>query len=218
MQLPHPEILVSLQPGHRLLIDDGKVQLRVQSRSEHHAECVVEVAGKISNKKGVSLPDTTLPTSAMTEKDRADLDAALDENIDWIALSFVQRPEDVVEVKRIAGKRAAVMAKIEKPQAITALDEIIAVSDAHHGRARRPRRRNAARARARLAEDDHPHGAQARQAGGGRDADAGIDDHDAGADARRSLRRRDRGVRGRRRGDAVGGERVGPIPDARRWR
>ena len=129
VQLPHPEILQSLRPGHRLLIDDGKVQLRVRSHSEHHAECIVEVAGKISNKKGVSLPDTTLPTSAMTDKDRADLKAALDENIDWVALSFVQRAEDVVEVKRIAGQRANVMAKIEKPQAITDLDEIIAVSD-----------------------------------------------------------------------------------------
>ena len=129
VRLPHPEILESLRPGHRLLIDDGKVQLRVQSHSERHAECVVEVAGRISNKKGVSLPDTTLPTSAMTAKDRADLVAALDENIDWVALSFVQRPEDVVEVKQIAGKRANVMAKIEKPQAIQRLEEIIAVSD-----------------------------------------------------------------------------------------
>ncbi len=90
---------------------------------------MVEVAGKISNKKGVSLPDTTLPTSAMTDKDRADLKAALDENIDWVALSFVQRAEDVAEVKKIAGKRANVMAKIEKPQAIAKLDEIIAISD-----------------------------------------------------------------------------------------
>jgi pyruvate kinase len=129
VQLPHPEILESLATGHRLLIDDGKVQLRVQSHSARHAECVVEVAGKISNKKGVSLPDTLLPTSAMTEKDRADLLAALDENIDWVALSFVQRAEDVAEVKAIAGKRANVMAKIEKPQAITKLDEIIAISD-----------------------------------------------------------------------------------------
>src|SRR5947209_5527281 len=128
--LPHPEILDSLRPGHRLLIDHGKVQLRVPSQRDGHAECVVEVAGKISNKKGVSLPDTELPTSAMTAKDRADLVAALDENIDWVALSFVQRPEDVVEVKKIAGNRAAVMAKIEKPQAIQRLDDILAVSDA----------------------------------------------------------------------------------------
>jgi pyruvate kinase len=129
VQLPHPEILQSLRPGHRLLIDDGKVQLRVRTHTDRHAECVVEVAGKISNKKGVSLPDTTLPTSAMTDKDRADLKAALDENIDWVALSFVQRAEDVAEVKKIAGKRANVMAKIEKPQAIAKLDEIIAISD-----------------------------------------------------------------------------------------
>ena len=130
VHLPHPEILASLQPGHRVLIDDGKVLLRVAEVAPGRADCTVEVAGKISNKKGVSLPDTTLPTSAMTPKDRADLDAALEENIDWIALSFVQRPEDVVEVKRIVGSRASVMAKIEKPQAIARLEEILAVSDA----------------------------------------------------------------------------------------
>ena len=128
--LPHPEILGSLEAGHRLLIDDGKVLLRVVKVAPGMAETIVEVAGRVSNKKGVSLPDTTLPTSAMTAKDRADLDAALEENIDWIALSFVQRPEDVVEVRDIAKGRALIMAKIEKPQAIARLDEIIAVSDA----------------------------------------------------------------------------------------
>ena len=129
VQLPHPEILDSLEPRHRVLIDDGKVLLRVTAVGPGRADCVVEVAGKISNKKGVSLPDTTLPTSAMTAKDRADLTAALDENIDWIAVSFVQRPEDVAEVKRIAGNRASVMAKIEKPQAIARLEEIIQACD-----------------------------------------------------------------------------------------
>jgi pyruvate kinase len=128
--LPHPEILSSLAPGHRVLIDDGKVMLRVTAVAPGRAETIVEVAGRISNKKGVSLPDTTIPTSAMTEKDRADLAAALEEDIDWIALSFVQRPEDVVEVQKIVDGRALVMAKIEKPQAITRLDEIIAVADA----------------------------------------------------------------------------------------
>ena len=128
--LPHPEILGSLQIGHRVLIDDGKVLLRVTRVLPGRAETAVEIAGRISNKKGVSLPDTTIPTSAMTDKDRADLHAALEENIDWIALSFVQRPEDVVEVQGIAKGRALVMAKIEKPQAIARLDEIIAVSDA----------------------------------------------------------------------------------------
>ena len=128
--LPHPEILSSLEPGHRVLIDDGKVLLRVTSVAPGRAVTIVEVAGRISNKKGVSLPDTTIPTSAMTEKDRADLDAALEEDIDWIALSFVQRPEDVVEVRKVVQGRALIMAKIEKPQAIARLDEILAVSDA----------------------------------------------------------------------------------------
>jgi pyruvate kinase len=128
--LPHPEILDSLKPGDRVLIDDGKVLLRVAGVAPGRADTIVEVAGRIANKKGVNLPDTTIPTSAMTDKDRADLAAALDENIDWIALSFVQRPEDVVEVKKIAGNRALVMAKIEKPQAIARLDEILDVADA----------------------------------------------------------------------------------------
>ena len=127
--LPHPEVLESLEPGHRLLIDDGKVLLKVTAVSPGKAATVVEVAGRISNKKGVSLPDTTIPTSAMTEKDREDLDAALEQDIDWIALSFVQRPEDVTELRMIVRGRALVMAKIEKPQAITRLDEIMEVSD-----------------------------------------------------------------------------------------
>lgn len=130
VHLPHPEILGSLEPGHRVLIDDGKVLLRVSEVAAGRADCIVEVAGRISNKKGVSLPDTTIPTSAMTEKDHADLLAALDENVDWIALSFVQRPEDMIEVKKIVAGRASVLAKIEKPQAIARLDEIIEVSDA----------------------------------------------------------------------------------------
>ena len=130
VHLPHPEILESLRPGDRVLIDDGKVLLRVSHVEPGRADTIVDVAGRISNKKGVSLPDTTIPTSAMTEKDRADLLAALEENIDWIALSFVQRPEDVTEVQAIAAGRALVMAKIEKPQAIARLEEILEVSDA----------------------------------------------------------------------------------------
>ena len=209
--LPHPEILSSLAKGHRLLIDDGKVMLRVAAAEGGRALTVVEVAGRVSNKKGVSLPDTTIPTSAMTDKDRADLDAALEENIDWIALSFVQRPEDVVEVKAIAKGRALVMAKIEKPQAIQRIEEIMAVADAlmvARGDlgVEMPLERVPG-----MQKTPHAPRAAARQAGGGGDADAGIDDHDAGADARRSVGRRDRGVRGRGRRDAVGRERVGPI-------
>jgi len=106
------------------------VMLRVAAADGGRVLTVVEVAGRVSNKKGVSLPDTTIPTSAMTEKDRADLAAALEEDIDWIALSFVQRPEDIDEVKAIVKGRALVMAKIEKPQAVQRIDEIMAVADA----------------------------------------------------------------------------------------
>ncbi len=130
VHLPHPEILSSLEPGHTILIDDGKLRLRVKSVKKGSATTSVEVAGKISNRKGVSLPDTTIPVAAMTEKDRSDLEAALDAGVDWIALSFVQRPEDVAEVKKVARGRALVMSKLEKPQAITRLDEIIEISDA----------------------------------------------------------------------------------------
>ena len=130
VHLPHPEILEALQPGHSVLIDDGKVRLHIVEATPTQAVALVDVAGKVSNKKGVSLPDTTLPVSAMTPKDRADLDAALAEGVDWIAVSFVQRPEDVAEVRKIARGRALILAKIEKPQAIGRLEEIVEISDA----------------------------------------------------------------------------------------
>ncbi|WP_112664577.1 pyruvate kinase [Microvirga flavescens] len=130
VHLPHPEILSSLEPGHTVLIDDGKLRLRVKSVKQGSATTEVEVAGKISNRKGVSLPDTTIPVAAMTEKDRSDLEAALAAGVDWIALSFVQRPEDVAEVKKVARGKALVMSKLEKPQAIARLDEIVEISDA----------------------------------------------------------------------------------------
>jgi pyruvate kinase len=130
VHLPHPEILEPLQVGHVVIIDDGKLRLRVVEETATEAVTIVEVGGKISNKKGVSLPDTMIPVSAMTPKDRADLDAALDAGVDWIALSFVQRPEDVAEVKKVARGRALVMAKIEKPQAVARLEEIMEISDA----------------------------------------------------------------------------------------
>ena len=130
VHLPHPEILRALRPGHAMLIDDGKVKLRVTEASETRAVATVEVPGRISNRKGVSLPDTEILVSAMTAKDRSDLDAALNEGVDWIAVSFVQRADDVAEVKKIVRGRALVLSKIEKPQAIDRLDEIIEMSDA----------------------------------------------------------------------------------------
>ncbi len=130
VRLPHPEILRALEPGHVVLIDDGKVRLHVIEATPERAVAVVDVGGRISNRKGVSLPDTVLPMSAMTEKDRSDLDAALAIGVDWVAVSFVQRPEDIAEVKKIVRGRAGVLAKIEKPQAIARLDEIMEISDA----------------------------------------------------------------------------------------
>jgi pyruvate kinase len=130
VQLPHPEILSDLRPGHRLLIDDGKVCLVVIEASRDHAVTKVEVEGRLSDRKGVSLPDTTVTLSALTPKDHADLDVALEQAVDWVALSFIQRPDDVAEAKKIVRGRAAIMSKIEKPQAITRLAEIIELSDA----------------------------------------------------------------------------------------
>lgn len=130
VHLPHPEILKALEPGHRLLLDDGKVQLKVVDCTDTSAVTEVIVGGKMSNRKGVSVPDSEIATSAMTDKDHKDLVAALEQNVDWIALSFVQRPDDIAEVRKIVRGRAGVLAKIEKPQAIGRLAEIIELSDA----------------------------------------------------------------------------------------
>ena len=130
VHLPHPEILAALRPGHALLIDDGKLKLIAEETSAERAVTRVVVGGRISDRKGVSLPDTDVPVSAMTPKDRSDLEAALETGIDWVALSFVQRAEDVHEAKRLVRGRAAIMSKIEKPQAIERLDSILEASDA----------------------------------------------------------------------------------------
>ena len=130
VQLPHPEIFAAIEPGHTLLLDDGKVRLVAIEADSHHILTRVEVGGKLSDRKGVSLPDTTVPFSALTEKDRSDLEAGLDTGVDWVALSFIQRPEDIAEAKKITRGRAAVMAKIEKPQAINRLGEIMDLTDA----------------------------------------------------------------------------------------
>ena len=130
VHLPHPEILGALEPGDTLLLDDGKVRLTATETSRTRAVTQVEVGGKLSNRKGVSLPDTTIAASSLTAKDRSDLDAALNTGVDWVALSFVQRADDIAEAKKITGGRAAVMAKIEKPQAVTQMAEILELSDA----------------------------------------------------------------------------------------
>ncbi|MEO9336491.1 pyruvate kinase [Mesorhizobium sp. SB112] len=128
--LPHPEILASVEVGHRLLIDDGRLELQAVASDGKSITCKVISGNKISDRKGVSLPDTDLPVGALTEKDRRDLDAVLATGVDWVALSFVQRPEDLAEARKIARGRAAIMSKIEKPQAVARLAEIIELSDA----------------------------------------------------------------------------------------
>jgi pyruvate kinase len=128
--IPHPEIFQAIKQKHALLIDDGKVRLRLLRRGDDFAEAEVEVGGEIKNRKGVNMPDTLLPLSAMTPKDHADLEAALALGVDWVALSFVQRPEDVIELREIVKGRAGCLAKIEKPKALESLEEILKHVDA----------------------------------------------------------------------------------------
>ena len=127
--LLHPEIFKAAAPGGLLLIDDGKVRLKITGHDKGTIDAEVEVAGTISDRKGVNLPNLVIPLSPMTTKDRKDLDYGLSLGVDWVALSFVQRADDMAELKKLVAGRAAVMAKLEKPAAIDHLDEIIEQSD-----------------------------------------------------------------------------------------
>ncbi|MEM6622968.1 MAG: pyruvate kinase [Pseudomonadota bacterium] len=130
VNLPHPEIFAAIEPGATLLVNDGKMRFRVLACDAESADCEVLVGGTISNNKGVNLPDVVLPVAALTEKDRVDLAFALGLGVDWLALSFVQRPEDVLEAKELIGDhRVAVMVKVEKPAAVKRFDEILDVVD-----------------------------------------------------------------------------------------
>ena len=129
VRLPHPEIFKALQPGTDLLLDDGKVRLRVEKVGTDFANTVAVTGGPLSNRKGVNVPNAVLPISALTPKDLNDLAFGLDMGFDWVALSFVQRPDDVAEARKLVVGRAAIMAKIEKPQAIDRLDEILELVD-----------------------------------------------------------------------------------------
>ncbi len=127
--LPHPEIFRALVPGSELLVNDGKIRLRVDQCGEDFADCTVTVGGTISDRKGVNVPDVVLPLAALSDKDRRDLEFVCDLGVDWLALSFVQRGSDVEEARELARGRAAILSKIEKPAAVKAFDEILAVSD-----------------------------------------------------------------------------------------
>src|SRR5580692_1650725 len=128
--LPHAEVFAALEPGNELLVDDGKVRLKVVDCGKDYALTECLVGGILSNHKGVNLPHCVLPISAVTDKDRADLFFALENGADWVALSFVQRPEDVAEGRKLVGNAAGLMVKLEKPSAIRRLDEIIDLADA----------------------------------------------------------------------------------------
>jgi pyruvate kinase len=129
VHLPHPEIFVAAKTGDCLLLNDGRLRVEITKASKTRLETKVIYGGVLSARKGVNLPDTEIPIPALTEKDRADLEAAASLGVDWIALSFVQRAEDVAEAQKLVQRRAGVMAKIEKPQALTVLDAILRISD-----------------------------------------------------------------------------------------
>ncbi len=128
--LPHKQLFTALAPGARVLIDDGRLVLRVVAVSPTTIDCTVVTGGRISDNKGVNVPDVVVPLPALTAKDRADLAFVLEQGVDWVGLSFVQRPEDVAEARALIGGKAALLAKIEKPAALERLAEILELADA----------------------------------------------------------------------------------------
>jgi pyruvate kinase len=128
--LPHPEIFAALQAGTDLLLDDGKIRLRVEACGSDFAATRVINGGTLSERKGVNVPSVLLPISALTPKDRRDLEFGLELGVEWVALSFVQRPEDLLEVRAIVKGRAGILSKLEKPAAIESLEAIVELSDA----------------------------------------------------------------------------------------
>jgi pyruvate kinase len=127
--LPHTEIFEALEPGASLLVNDGKIRLRVDKCGKDFADCTVMVGGEISNRKGLNVPDVVLPLAALSEKDLKDLEFVCDLGVDWLALSFVQRPDDVTEARELVKDRALIMTKVEKPAAVKAFDAILDASD-----------------------------------------------------------------------------------------
>ena len=198
VNLPHPEIIEAASIGSSLLLDDGKLRLRVVHKRGDALETEVVVGGPLSDRKGVNVPDVVLPIPALTAKDREDLEFAVSHGANYIGLSFVQRPEDVVEAKRadrrprLGDGQTGEAAGAGQPGGNPGADR------RGHGRARRPGRRIAARGSAAGAEAHRPAVARPGQAGGGGDADAGKHDQRPCPDPRRGLRRRHRRVRRRR--------------------
>ncbi|HPF78063.1 MAG TPA: pyruvate kinase [Alphaproteobacteria bacterium] len=129
VQLPHPEVIEAMEIGSEILLDDGKVRVKITAKDKNGLDSEIVTGSKLSNNKGFNIPGIILPIAALTEKDRLDLEAAIGMGVDWIAQSFVQKPEDVIEAQKLIKGRAALMAKIEKPSAVKCIDEIIDVVD-----------------------------------------------------------------------------------------
>jgi len=127
--LPHEQIFDAIDAGHNLVLDDGKIRMQVIEKAKDKITAEVKVGGMLASRKGISMPDTLLDISPLTEKDKADLSHALKLGVDWVALSFVQRADDLHEVRKLIGQRAAILSKIEKPSAVADLENVIAASD-----------------------------------------------------------------------------------------
>jgi pyruvate kinase len=210
--LPHPEIFQALCPGVQLLLDDGKVRLEVEACSQTQARTKVLVGGALSDRKGVSVVGAVLPLSALTAKDRVDLSYALELGVDWVALSFVQRPEDVEEIRGIVANRAGVMSKLEKPSAVEHLDAIVALSDAVMVARGDLGVENGARRSAAYSTTRRSSLSTGRQTQHCRNADAGIDDSGPNAHARGSFRRRLGHLSRGRCGHAFSGVSIWTVP------
>jgi pyruvate kinase len=128
--LPHPEVFEVLEPGTPVLLDDGKLRVKVKDAGKDFADCEVVTGGVLSDRKGVNVPGVVMPISPLTKKDREDLQFGLELGVDWVALSFVQRPEDVAEARKLIAGRAGVMVKVEKPAALQCLDRLVELADA----------------------------------------------------------------------------------------
>ena len=127
--LPHKEIFNVIKASDSILVDDGKIRLKVKSVAKNQIKCIVEIGGRISDRKGINVPQTIIPTAALSRKDKIDLEFACNLGIDWLALSFVQRAKDVNEARKLAKGRTSILSKIEKPSAVTDFNSILEVSD-----------------------------------------------------------------------------------------
>ena len=204
--ISYDELARDVRPGDELILGDGQVELVVLEVRGARVEARVTVGGEVSDHKGINRRGGGLSARALTDKDREDVRAAAELEMDYLAVSFVRQAADVEEARtllRAAGSNAGVVAKIERSEAIPRLDEIMPGERRDHGGPRRPRRRNGLCAADGLAEEDPADRTHARPGDHHRDADDGVDDPQPGADAGGSLRRRERGARWQRRGDAL---------------